>query len=105
MIVATGVGTVLAQMYRETRNRRWAIEDRERVAAELAATLKSETQALATTLTKETVAARKAVAENTVAIQEVKVAADAAYKEANHVNLKISDLNERLIKQQSDDRI
>lgn len=72
---------------REERHRSWDIEDR---------------KLLATKVVETTSEIRDAIAENTAKTEQATVAAHDAYKEANHVNVKISDLNARLLKQEKD---
>jgi hypothetical protein len=98
-VVGTGVGTVLLQMWREARNRRWAMEDRQILAAELAAKTKHDHDVLAANLERERANQHRFRQETKTAIEGVHQAADAAYKEANHVNNKIGDLNEQLLAQ------
>lgn len=76
-VVATGLGTVLAQLYREHRNHQWVIDERNAADAQSAARHE---------------ATQKQVAENTALTRDATVAADAAYREANSVNVKIESL-------------
>lgn len=95
-IVGTGVGSVFLQIYRENRNHRWdeekrqqqRVEDREerdRIARELAA--KQDRDIRAADVTR---------AEIKQGIVDVGKKADAAYNEANHVNLKFDKVHDRL---------
>lgn len=104
--VATGLGTVVLQLYRESRNHTWEREER----AELAAKLKADNAALAEKLSRDQAAhalvARTAeaaaavqtakivdlVTENTALTKDVGIAAAQAYAEANDVNVKIAKL-------------
>ena len=80
-VVGTGVGTVLVQIYRENRNRRWEREDRERVAGELAVKVKTEADAIAAE--RERIAGQLAqkVTDEAAAIA-AKVAAEANFARA-----------------------
>jgi hypothetical protein len=136
-VVGTGVGTVLLQVYREGRARKWAEADRQMHAAEdmahremiaakvkteadmlavhvkaeadlLAVRLENERQRLALQLAQESLLSaasrqdlKRALSEASAKVDQTIERANAAYKEANHVNLKIEDLNARLLKQQN----
>ena len=152
LLMATTIGGFLVAEWRASRNRRWAIEDRERNAAEaiserknataeiiaraaaeaeatrikteaIAATLRRHTETTAAKLREEarigadelvhqaaviaselqtvTAAAveeqRKTSADLADKVADATVAAKDAYKEANNVNIKIEDLNQRLM--------
>lgn len=68
-VVGTGVGTTLIQIYRESRNRRWDIEDRELARREIADKLTTAEHALAAKL----VQAERDLAVQTAAAQRVLV--------------------------------
>lgn len=104
VIVITGLLTVVVPLYREQRNRRWDLEDRERTARDLAV----KTQAAADLVRSEVVAAQNLVsrqteilstkiADNTDLTAQAKDAAHQAYQEANHVNLKIAALQQDIV--------
>jgi len=123
VLLLTTVAGFVVQAWRENRARRWANEDRVTGMALAAATRKAEiddliaraqAEATATRLKAEAVAeelrlhaqvlAAKVKAESEVrdgaihaAVAEATSAAQKAYAEANHVNLKIENLNNRLV--------
>jgi hypothetical protein len=113
-LVTTAIGVVGAWL-RARRDRKWAIEDR-RLSAEsrvrdredLLALAKTEAEALvikaegiAKALSIETAAlaarALQAAEELKADVAQVGASAHRAYQEANHVNVKIEQLNERLL--------
>lgn len=129
-IVGTGVGTALLQMWREGRQHRWdeekaarlageaektrtriAAEEREerRIAADaLEEKMNAQAMHLALSIAEEATAARRGRAQIHEAIGTVQeavgtaiVEAKEAYREANNVNAKISDLNRELLDQRS----
>jgi hypothetical protein len=116
---------------RTARDRQWALEDRRELAATLAAKVEASAATVAATVeaTASTLAAKVAadhstlrgqvdkaeasankavedltvlMRENTTLTSEVGRQAAAAYSEANHVNLKISDLNKRLLERETE---
>lgn len=129
ILLLTTIAGFMGTAWRESRNRKWAIEDRRQAADEqtnvivakaqaeatalLIATdakakvLHLETMAVAEKIRLETLRAAAAlredqriVAENlTAKIQEVHKVAENAFNEANHVNLKIENLNQRLLQE------
>ena len=97
-------GAIFVALYRESRNRKWEKEDRERLAQDLV----NKTQASADLVRSELVQAQriavhntdeitKQIGANTQLTAEAKDAANLAYKEANHVNLKIAELRLDLV--------
>lgn len=72
---------------REERHRAWELEDRKALAGRVSTT------------TNEI---KEAIAENTMKTEQATAAAHEAYQEANHVNVKISDLNARLLHQEQE---
>jgi len=130
LLLMTTVGGFIAQAWRESRNRQWAIADRRaeldaqttKIIAEANARAKAlliETETKAKILHLEQLARaeeirvrldthdewerqeRQTSADTTAhvvgLIQDAKSAAQGAFTEANHVNLKIADLNRRLL--------
>jgi len=118
-IVGTGAGTVIAQIYRENRNHRWDEERRKEQKADEDAKQKAQkaeekderervAREVATKLDRDAHAADLTRAEIKHGIAAVGVKADAAFNEANHVNLKfdrvhdrLTDLNTKLVQQAS----
>jgi hypothetical protein len=105
-VIGTGVGTVLIRMWQEGRQHTWDVEDRARTARDLEHKVQLEHDLLAMKLEVERQAAEKFRDTATAALHEVHAAtgnaisaAGEAYREANAVNNKISDLNERLLQQ------
>jgi hypothetical protein len=118
--LATTIVGVASAWLRARREREWAVEDR-RLAAEerkqardeLLAVARAEAEALAIkaegiarALSIENKAmADRALVENgklSDAVAEVGASAHKAYQEANHVNLKIEQLNARLLASEND---
>jgi len=82
------------------------VEDRRALAAQVVTTATNVAQHVETTalniaqhVEQTTARLHKAISDNTEETRQVGQKADAAYTEANHVNTKISDLNERLLQQ------
>ncbi len=123
VLLLTTIAGFVAAAWRENRNRRWAAEDRaiqaaivtaerraateeiiERARAEAEA-VRIKTDAAAAALREEGIqlaarirAQQAATAQHLIAkVGEATTAAHEAYKEANDVNGKIADLNERLL--------
>jgi hypothetical protein len=88
MTFLTVLVSLVYNAYRERRNRRWAIEDRDALASKVAAT----GVALAVTALGQHTEVVAAIAENTVKTDQATAAAREAYTEANDVNLKIASL-------------
>ena len=99
-VVVSAVLTVLAQIYREGRQRRWDQEDRARIARDLAAKVEDQRVILSENLAVDRRQRTDNHDRSMDAIRGAAAAGDAAFKEANHVNNKISDLNARLLAQQ-----
>lgn len=104
VILITGLLTVVIPLYREQRNRRWDLEDRERTARDLAAKtqaaadlVRSEVVAAQQLVTKQTDMLRDRISDNTDLTSQAKDAAHQAYQEANHVNLKIAALQQDIV--------
>jgi hypothetical protein len=89
--------TLMVQVYREGRTRRWALED----AAALAKTVREE----ADYARKGRYQIQDAVKEVHAVAQEAAAASKSAEVEANHVNQKIVDLNKRLLEKEQDDTL
>lgn len=134
MLLATTIAGFAVQAWREARNRSWAIDDRKRAAdaqtADIVAKAKAEAEALLVTteakakaLHLESLAVAEKIRTETLAaaimlreeqkhaseallekIDDVKNEAQKTYKEANHVNLKIEDLNKRILEKSGDDK-
>jgi len=88
-VVVTSLLTFFTVVYqdwrkqqREERDRKWEKEDR---------------IALAKKVFDSNEAALAAIAENTTETRQATASADRAYTEANHVNIKIENLNQRLL--------
>lgn len=105
VILATTVGGFLVAEWRASRNRRWAEEDRlrniesareERKAAtdEIIARAQAEAEATRITLRAHTELTAAGLRDD---VRQATAAAHVAYKEANDVNLKIANLNQRLL--------
>lgn len=95
------------QRLREERNHRWEVEDRAALATKvvqtsdaLAAKVLQTSDALASTVVQTTAGIQAAIADNTIKTEQATTAAHEAFKEANNVNNKISDLNNRLLDQE-----
>ena len=99
-VIVSAVLTVMAQIYREGRQRRWDQEDRARLAGELATKVEAQRAFLSENLAKDRQQRTDNHDRSMDAIRGAAAAGDAAFKEANHVNNKISDLNARLLAQQ-----
>lgn len=84
-VVATGAGTVIAQIYRENRNHRWEVEERIRVAKELADKVELERDVAA-----------QSRQEIKLAVVEVGKKADAAYDVGNHVAEKFERVHQQI---------
>jgi gas vesicle protein len=81
------------QREREERLRQWELEDRQMVAKKVV----ESSQMLANVVAQQHQELTEAISENTSKTDQAITAADSAFKEANHVNIKISDLNKRLL--------
>lgn len=96
-VVLSAAFTLIAQIYREGRQRKWDQEDRKILAVKVDASAK----ALETTVRRASdglaLKATKDTSSLLSAVESVGHKADSAYKEANHVNNKISDLNAQLL--------
>ncbi len=86
-VAVTGAG-FLWQYVRENRQRRWDLEDR-RMARENTARVATD---LAETVSDSNRSLHEAIADNTCKTEKAITSADAAYAEANSVNLKIEQL-------------
>lgn len=102
LLVTTILGFLITG-WRENRNRKWAAEDRRLATAEIVAEAKAEAEV--TRIKNEIIAdnlrtaALVDAAKVHAKLDEAQTAAHVAYKEANDVNVKIANLNERLLKQ------
>ena len=103
LTLLTVIFTAHQQREREIRTRAWEIEDRKVLAIHVAATsdalaekVQTTSDALALKVSETTNSLQAAIADNTVKTEGAAAAAHEAYKEANHVNLKIQTLGLRL---------
>ena len=129
VLMATTVGGFIRMSYIDKRNREWAQEDRRHETDQIIAKAKAEAEALrihndalAETIRGAALSAaanlreeQRKIADNLqidarvaatelhqsvmTKVEEAISAGDRAYKEANHVNIKIEDLNQRLLAQ------
>jgi hypothetical protein len=98
LVLTTGLG-LLFQWLKAGRDRKWQEEDRKRTAEADAARLVTKTQL------EQLIAEAQAIKERgeerheamTSTINDAKQAASQAYKEANDLNKKIKDLNDRML--------
>lgn len=70
-VIGTGVGTLLAQIYREGRRHKWDEETRARIASELAAKMHAEAEATRLASEESRAALARSVAESQARIAEV----------------------------------
>ncbi len=78
---------------RAVREREWAMEDRQQVAAKLATSVNAK----AAENTAQLEQLHVAIKENTELTNDVGDKAEAAYKEANSINLKIENIGIKLL--------
>jgi len=124
---------IVVTLYREQRNHRWDVEERALVAAAvktdrealattvtdtstalartvtdtsdaLALTVKAASDALALKVHTTTTETLDAIAQNTLLTEETKIEATNAYKEANHVNLKIAAYGKHILAETLDEK-
>lgn len=102
LTLATVITNAVIQMMRETRRRRWAIEDQRlnrQGTSDLRDDIASARQSLGTALAANTVLTASTSRElkvNTARTVEATTAAKAAFDEANHVNKKLEILGLRI---------
>lgn len=102
---AEALATTLEIIYDELTKNTRVTEESAKTAAELALTTAATLASNHRASLAEAVKVDQVIAERTkeailMAVSEVHKAADQAYNEANHVNIKISDLNERVLTEQ-----
>jgi hypothetical protein len=101
LFLTTVLGFVIT-IYRENRNRRWDLEDRERTAKALVAQVDTVSKTLATKTAASHDALATKIDENTELTATAISKASDAYKEANDVNQKLARLTELFTKVERD---
>ena len=88
-VAVTGLITQITTVFRERRNRKWQVEDRNNTTAAVASVLTDHNAEIKTCTLSTT-------AQVLGAVEQGRAASEAAFSEANNLNQKILALNERL---------
>jgi hypothetical protein len=94
VLFLTTVAGFAYTIYRENRNRRWDLEDRERARAALAETVTDSQKALAKTVQGQQMKLIEKIDENTELTVTAIDSAEKTYREANDLNQKLAKITE-----------